>query len=76
MAMMVQHANAPPPAPSSRSKHDIPEELDNIILSCLAKDPADRPATALELARQLQACPVDQPWTSEQAHDWWELHRP
>jgi len=76
MEQMVQHAKDPPPPPSSRSEHEIPEALERTILSCLAKDPAERPASAQDLARQLQGCPMDRPWTPERAHRWWEVHRP
>jgi hypothetical protein len=74
--LMVQHAKDIPTPPSSRSEHEIPEALERIILSCLAKDPAERPASAQDLACQLQDCPLDRPWTPERAHRWWELHRP
>jgi len=72
----VQHARDTPPPPSSRSEQEIPEALERIILSCLAKDPAERPTSAADLARQLQDCPLHQPWTPERAQHWWEMHRP
>jgi serine/threonine-protein kinase len=74
--LIVKHAKDTPTPPSSLSEHEIPEALERIILSCLAKDPAERPASAQDLARQLHECPLDPPWTSEHAHQWWELHRP
>ncbi|OFW21582.1 MAG: hypothetical protein A3H97_12835 [Acidobacteria bacterium RIFCSPLOWO2_02_FULL_65_29] len=54
----------------------IPKELDAIVLACLAKDPSDRPQTARELARRLEAVPVSGEWTLELARAWWETHRP
>lgn len=39
-------------APSLRA--DVPAELDEIVLGALAEAPADRPATALELARAIR----------------------
>jgi len=75
-AQMMQHAKEPPPPPSTRSEHPIPEPLEETILACLAKDPAERPASAADLARRLRACPLDRPWTPERAHQWWEVHRP
>jgi serine/threonine-protein kinase len=74
--LMVQHAKDLRPPPSSRSEIEIPEALEEIIMSCLAKDPAQRPALAQDLARQLERCAVERPWTPERAHRWWELHRP
>ena len=43
---------APPP---SRPGLDLPAELERICLRCLAPDPAERFATAAELARELRA---------------------
>jgi serine/threonine-protein kinase len=73
--LMYQHANAIPVPPSQRSELEIPPELDNVILACLAKHPEDRPETAGELAGRLStAVPVV--WTEEQAHRWWDRHHP
>ena len=76
MEQIMQHVKDPPPPPSSRSEHEIPAALERIILSCLAKDPAERPTSAQDFARRLQDCPVDRPWPPERAHRWWEIHRP
>jgi serine/threonine-protein kinase len=75
-AMMVAHVQQPPQAPSGRTDNPIPACLDAIILECLAKDPAGRPASVLDLVRKLRACPVDPPWTDDMAQDWWRLHLP
>jgi hypothetical protein len=37
---------------------------------------ADRPQTARELARRLEAVPVSCEWTPEAARAWWETHQP
>jgi serine/threonine protein kinase len=71
----VHHLHTPPPAPSTRSAQTIPLELDALILRCLAKDPAARPASALELAALLAA--IDTPaWTREQGNAWWRERAP
>ncbi|MCL7961375.1 MAG: serine/threonine protein kinase [marine benthic group bacterium] len=75
IAILTQHVRDAPPAPSTLSETGIPPELDRIVLDCLAKDPDDRPESAIELFRRLDACPV-QPWTAERARQWWELHIP
>ncbi len=52
----------------------IPEDLERVLLACMHKDPADRPATAADLARQLAACADAGRWTDEQARGWWQEH--
>jgi serine/threonine-protein kinase len=75
MQLVVQHARATPAPPSTRTELPIPPELDAIVMACLAKDPADRPQNARELARRLEAVPVSE-WTPELARAWWETHQP
>ena len=43
--------------PLSALVPDIDVELEKIVLKCLAKEPADRPATARELCDALALCP-------------------
>jgi serine/threonine-protein kinase len=63
-----------PPEPSSRhSALPIPAELEEIVLSCLAKRPADRPVSARELADRLASCEVESRWSREDARRWWEM---
>lgn len=75
IAILTQHVRDDPPPPSSLSELAIPEQLDRIVLDCLAKSPAARPASAMELLARLNACPVEQ-WTPQQAREWWTLHLP
>ena len=74
MRLLAQHLQAMPEPPSARTELPVPTELDAIVLACLAKDPSDRPQTARELARRLEAVPVDCEWTPELARAWWETH--
>jgi hypothetical protein len=74
MQLLVQHVQAMPEPPSARTELPIPKELDAIVLACLAKNPLDRPQTADELARRLEAVPVGVEWTPELARAWWETH--
>jgi hypothetical protein len=76
MQLLIQHAQTPPEPPSARTELPIPTELDAIVLACLAKDPSDRPQTARELARRLDAVPVSSEWTPELAREWWDTHHP
>jgi serine/threonine-protein kinase len=74
--VMVAHAHTPPPPPSSRTELPIPPELEALILDCLEKEPAKRPASAEALQARLQAIPVATPWTRERAERWWSEHAP
>jgi serine/threonine-protein kinase len=76
MQFVAQHAQATPLAPSARIELPIPKELDEIVLACLSKDPADRPQSARELARRLDTVPVAEEWTEALARAWWETHQP
>ncbi|MCO6456294.1 MAG: protein kinase, partial [Pirellulaceae bacterium] len=42
------------PLPIDRFRSDVPAELASLVQSLLAKEPADRPASALEVARLLE----------------------
>ncbi|MGH8696106.1 MAG: serine/threonine-protein kinase [Burkholderiales bacterium] len=75
-AVLVAHAREAPPRPSSLAPSPVPDELDQIVLDCLAKDPAARPQTAEALAARLGAVPFAQPWTPAAAAQWWATHRP
>lgn len=78
LAIITKHVSDPAPAPSSCTELPIPESLDRLILECLQKDPARRPANALALLERLEACatdPVDA-WTPERAALWWSTHFP
>jgi eukaryotic-like serine/threonine-protein kinase len=68
------HLNAPPRAPSLVLGSKLPEDLEALLLRCLAKEPAQRPAGAAELRRELCACAVPA-WTEEEARAWWAGHR-
>lgn len=76
MGMLVQHAQTVPTAPSARSELPIPAALDELVLECLAKDPAHRPQTAKELSRRLGQIAGAGEWTETKAQDWWSLHQP
>jgi len=56
MAILTQHVTTQP-VPPARRRPDlgIPLELDRVIMHCLEKDPADRPADAKILSDTLQS---------------------
>jgi serine/threonine-protein kinase len=60
-----------PPAPLTNRWPEVTEELEAIVLRCLAKDPAERFASAATLKKALAGCPAAGRWTEEEAACWW-----
>ena len=76
MATALAHIQKPPVPPSQRSELAIPGSLERVVMACLEKKPEDRPQSAAELARLLEACTDVPPWTRADALRWWEVHVP
>lgn len=76
MAMVIKHVREPPEPPSAISEVPIDPELEAIVMSMLAKDPAERPKSALALACQLSRLPFAEPWNEMRAVRWWQQHAP
>ncbi|HEX5962353.1 MAG TPA: serine/threonine-protein kinase [Gemmatimonadales bacterium] len=74
--VMFHHAHTRPPKPSTRSELPIPAPLEDLIMECLEKDPAHRPASAEAVSTRLDAVSLESPWTVERAERWWAMHRP
>lgn len=68
--VLADHLATEPPRPESSD-----EELAALVVRCLSKDPADRPADGAALLAALEACPCHGEWTREDARVWWEEHR-
>ena len=58
--LMLAHVNQKPAAPST-VRASVPRFLDTIVLKALAKDPAERYATAAEFAEVLRAAEAETP---------------
>ena len=65
------HVNSPPTTLRSDLGADCSEELEAALLACLAKSPAQRPQTALDLSLRLKRCPHAFDWTYDQGDGWW-----
>ncbi len=74
MKVLMDHVQTRPVPPAERATQPIPAELNRLILACLEKDPRHRPASADTLLEELTACPVDRPWTHDDARVWWAEH--
>jgi len=75
MGLLVQHAQALPAPPSARTDQPIPPAFDDLVLSCLAKDPAQRPQSARELSLRLAEVEGASAWTQDRAREWWTSHQ-
>ena len=74
MQMLIKHVSETPLPPSQRTELPIPVALDEIVMACLAKNPAERPQSAAELSARLALVKTD-PWDETQAVDWWRMNR-
>jgi len=72
--LQYQILHVPPPAPSALLGAPFPAELDDVILACLAKNPAARPQTAQELSARLRELAIAHPWSDHEAAEWWQHH--
>jgi hypothetical protein len=75
IAAALAHVNDQPAPPSARSPFQIPARLEALVLQCLAKDPAERPASAVDLVNRLAGTVPQDAWSADAAHAWWDQHR-
>ncbi len=74
--LCLQHVSAEPVPPSQRTANPVPADLEALVLQCLHKDPAARPADARALAKALAALPSAAGWDEDVAMAWWhDFHR-
>jgi hypothetical protein len=71
-----RHLHEAPEPPVERVGKPVPQDLSDLLLACLAKQPKDRPQNARELKQRLLACVPSSPWGNEQACAWWEANTP
>jgi serine/threonine-protein kinase len=69
-AVMIAHARDPV-VPPSEVRDGVPEDLERVVLRCLAKDPGDRFSDAAGLERALAGCACVGDWDQERASRWW-----
>jgi serine/threonine-protein kinase len=72
LEVIHHHLQTAPEPPSKRLGKPIPPKLEAVILSCLAKNPDDRPESARALAEALRACDDVAPWDELDARRYWQ----
>ncbi len=68
----VKQLHEEPVRPSTRIGSRLPEDLQNVLMSCLRKFPEERPRSVDELAATLQNCADAARWSMGEARRWWE----
>lgn len=76
METILHHVKTSPAAPSVRSEFEVPAALDSVILGCLEKEPAQRPADMAALRLALERIPNPGVWGQAEARVWWRRHLP
>jgi serine/threonine protein kinase len=69
--ILVQHVKATPERPSSILGHPLSADLEELLMRCLAKEPAERPADARRMESDLSECSAASQWSCDAAEDWW-----
>ena len=64
--------NESPVALSVIMGNKVSPDFDQLILSCLEKNMAERPASARDLYEALERCQPSQDWTRTRAEEWWK----
>jgi len=68
--VLVAHARQPVTSPSVL-RREVPEDLELVVLRCLAKSPKDRYPDCEQLAESLSACECSADWDQARAAAWW-----
>ncbi len=69
--IMIAHAREEV-TPPSKLRPEVPADLEQVILRCLAKSPDGRFQTAAEMAEALSGCKDAGQWTRQRAARWWQ----
>ena len=76
LEMVRAHKQHAPPLASNHAPHPIPSELDELIWTCMEKDPRRRPQSALELRARLEEIECPEAWGASEARAWWTAYQP
>lgn len=74
--ILKAQADTLPEAISQRTTQAVSPELESLLMQCLAKDPAHRPASAQHIAEALSQLATGDSWTDAEARQWWQRFMP
>jgi len=74
VSVLADHLHTPPTPPSARLGRPLPDDLERLVLRCLAKAQEERPGSAEELDEALSLCADANAWTRAAAQAWWDEH--
>ena len=69
--VFAHHLHTQPDPPSVRTGDQIPDDIEQLILRCLAKRPEERYDNARALQHALDLCAKRSPWDGDLALQWW-----
>ncbi len=72
--VLMHQVNDLPAKPSERLGKPVASDLEEVLMRCLAKDPAARPVNARELDDALGRCKNAADWTRDLADEWWRKY--
>jgi serine/threonine-protein kinase len=75
LSVMMAHAREPV-EPLRQSNPEIPEDLEAVVLRCLAKQPSERFQDASSIDDALAVCQSAGEWDDEKAARWWHEFAP
>jgi serine/threonine protein kinase len=70
MKVLLAHAREDV-VPPSRIQSEIPDDLERVVMRCLAKQPEDRFQNVAALGQSLADCEAAADWSREHAARWW-----
>ena len=74
--LLEQQVKSLPPSPSLRLGRPVSPDLEDLIVLCLEKSPARRPASAEAVEEALGRCRAARDWTTRAGADWWNASLP
>ena len=69
--IILHQIRSRPDQPSVRLGQPVSRDFEALLMSCLAKQPEGRPASAEALALALAQCAAANAWVPAEAADWW-----